>query len=197
MGQEHDPATVWRAQDLYVVDRLSMREVSERVDVAESTLWRWAAKYGWSGKREDLAKTESEIRVKTVEARHKMLLALIDSKDPQVGFAVASLERLALEQAKAARAGEALASRGELPQREILTPADAAAALEEALTLKLRMALADPASLDVKAVANIRSALAMAAEMRAQAGGGVRDEAPRGMARRTREEIERMLGYKV
>lgn len=103
MGREHEPETVWWAQELYCVKRLSFDAVALETGVAASTLKRWAETYGWRAKREELARAEADIRADKLLARSVMLKALIDTKDPQTGFAVASLESLALKEATIAR----------------------------------------------------------------------------------------------
>ena len=69
MGWEHEPGTVWRAQELYCLDHLSFDRVSELTGVATSTLKRWADKYRWRERRDELAQVESEIRFNTVAHR--------------------------------------------------------------------------------------------------------------------------------
>ena len=106
MGWEHEPGTVWRAQKLYCLDRLSFERVSEATGVATSTLKRWADKYHWRERREELAQVESEIRFNTIMGRKAILQRLLEAENgkeaSQVAFAVASLESLALKQAELA-----------------------------------------------------------------------------------------------
>ena len=47
MGWEHEPETVWKAQELYCVDRLSFARVAELTGVSATTLKAWSEKYGW------------------------------------------------------------------------------------------------------------------------------------------------------
>jgi transposase-like protein len=160
-GREHAPETVWRAQELYCVCRLSYAKVSEELGVAESTLKRWGQQYGWREKRADIAQAECDIRADTVLARSVMLKELIEERNPVVGFAVAKLEELALKQAEAERQGRLQEAQAvaEPPRCEIDTPADAAAALKEAIEIKLGRLLASPQGVDLKAVKEIKEAL--------------------------------------
>ena len=100
MGWEHEPGTVWRAQELYCMDRLSFERVSELTGVATSTLKRWADKYRWRERREELAQVESEIRFNTVMGRKAILQRLLEAEDgkeaSQVAFAVANKVGMAL-----------------------------------------------------------------------------------------------------
>ena len=109
MGWEHEPGTVWRAQELYCLERLSFGRVAQLTGVAVSTLKRWADKYRWRERRDELAQVESEIRFNTILGRKAILQRLLEAEDgkeaSQVAFAVASLENLALKQAELAAAG--------------------------------------------------------------------------------------------
>lgn len=165
--REHPPETVFKAQELYCVARMTYREVATEMKVAESTLKRWAAKYGWADKRAAVAQAECDIRADLVLARSAMLKKLIDEQDAQVGFAVSSLESLALKQAEAQRAGALLQLAVETPSREIRTQTEAVAALEDAVELKLNRLLAAPESLDFKTLQDVQKAMAMVADMRA------------------------------
>ena len=94
MGWEHEPGTVWRAQELYCLDRMSFERVAEMTGVATSTLKRWADKYRWRERREELAQVESEIRFNTIMGRKAILQRLLEAEDgkeaSQVAFAVAA-----------------------------------------------------------------------------------------------------------
>ena len=110
MGWEHPPETVWKAQEMYCVDRLSFDRISTIVGVSATTLKTWADKYDWREKREEIAQAESEIRTKTILGRKAVLERLIEATDgkeaSQAAFAVASLEGLALKQQELAAAGK-------------------------------------------------------------------------------------------
>ena len=69
MGWEYEPETVWRAQELYCVDRLSFARVAELTGVSATTLKAWSEKYDWRAKREEIAQAESEIRVNTIKSQ--------------------------------------------------------------------------------------------------------------------------------
>ena len=94
--REHAPETVWKAQDLYCLDRLSFLAVAETLGIADSTLRRWAKQYGWKEKREELARIESERRTDFIKARANMLHRVLDAERAgdaaQAAFGFASLE---------------------------------------------------------------------------------------------------------
>lgn len=111
MGGEHAPETVWRAQELYCVDRLSFDAVAKSLGVADSTVRRWADKFGWRKERDEIAKAESEIRANMVKSRARVLEKLLTAGDGKeasmLAFATNSLERLA-DAREAAKRKEAL-----------------------------------------------------------------------------------------
>ena len=102
MGWEHKPETVWKAQELYCVDRLSFARVAEMTGVSATTLKSWSEKYGWRKKREEIAQAESDIRVNIIMGRKRALDQLLAAEGPKeaasMAFAVSSLEATAMKQ---------------------------------------------------------------------------------------------------
>ena len=120
MGREYPTDTLWRAQELYCVDRLSYAAVAEATGVSATTLKAWGQKYGWARRREEIARAESEIRVNIIKGRQALeqLLAAADAKEAApMAFAVSSLESLALKRLELAAAGiwMRMACRCEMP----------------------------------------------------------------------------------
>ena len=163
MGWEHEPGTKWRAQELYCQDRLTFDRVSELTGVATSTLKRWADKYQWRERREELAQVESEIRFKTVLGRKSILERLLTAEDgkeaSQVAFAVASLESLALKQAELAAAGKIPTFAEPSSRPHIGTRAEAVTALRQAIENKVGMALADPGKINAATIKDVSQCL--------------------------------------
>lgn len=95
------PETVCKAQERYCVDRQSFAQIAAALGISASTVRRWAERQGWDGEREAIAKAEAEIRVNTVKARAFALRRLLEAQSgmeaSQAAFAVAALERLAME----------------------------------------------------------------------------------------------------
>ena len=110
MGREYPTDVLWRAQELYCVDRLSYAAVAEATGVSATTLKSWGQKYAWARRREEIAQAESEIRVNIIKGRQKaleQLLATTDAKEAaSMAFAVSSLESLALKRQELATAGK-------------------------------------------------------------------------------------------
>lgn len=196
MGAEYPPGTVFEAEDLYCVDRLPMRIVSERAGVPESTLWRWADSYDWKSKREEIRKAQSSIRANTIRLRARLIEECLGlgASAPMAVFAAAKMEEVAQAAQKLALEERELQPIDVAALRPLSTPDEAAAALEEALTLKMSMLLRDPAALDLRAVTNIRSALEMVGEMRAKAAAVDKKAEGKGLSENTGREIRKLLG---
>lgn len=99
---EYSPDVVWKAQDLYVIERFSFAKVAERTGVTATTLKNWAKKYNWRQKREEIAQIETESKIDLYRSRQKAIKMLLESGDgkecSQMAFAVSSLENLAIKQ---------------------------------------------------------------------------------------------------
>jgi hypothetical protein len=168
MGWEHETETVWRAQELYCVDRLSFDAVARETGVAASTLKRWSERDGWRAKREEIAKAEADIRAGKVLARAAMLKKLIQTKDAQAAFAVSSLETLALKEAEIAKQGANRAPcNDQSPAVSVNTPAEAIAALRKAVEGKLALLLARPEDVNLRAVQEVQKCLALVGQLEA------------------------------
>ncbi len=171
MGWEHEPGTVWRAQELYCVDRLSFDRVSELVGVSATTLKSWADKYRWREKREELAQAESDIRCNVILGRKAILEQLLHAESgkeaSQVAFAVASLESLALKQAELAAAGK-IPGAAETECPKVSTREEAVKVLRQAVERKVGMALTDPQKISAETIQDIKRCLDLVAELEAQ-----------------------------
>lgn len=199
MGWEYEPETVWKAQELYCVDRLSFARVADLTGVSATTLKAWSEKYGWRGKREEIAQAESDIRVNTIKSRAAALEMLLEAGDgkeaSQMAFAVASLESLALKQQELAAAGK-IPSAAAPARPKIATRADAVAVLRDAVERKLGLALADPVKITTTTVQDVKRCLELVAEL--EAGLPKENEAEeskkRGLSGDMAQSIYRALG---
>ena len=198
MGWEHEPGTVWRAQELYCMDRLSFERVSELTGVATSTLKRWADKYRWRERREELAQVESEIRFNTVMGRKAILQRLLEAEDgkeaSQVAFAVASLESLALKQAEPAAAGKIPSFSEPEARPHIATQADAVAALREAVRNKVGMALSDPGKINAATVQDVKRCLELLGELEARLPKEKEESRDKALSPENAQAIREILG---
>lgn len=199
MGWEYEPETVWKAQELYCVDRLSFARVAELTGVSATTLKAWSDKYDWRAKREEIAQAESDIRVNTIKGRKVALEMLLEAGDggeaSQMAFAVASLESLALKQQELAAAGK-IPSAAAPARPKIATRADAVAVLRDAVEQKLGLALADPVKITTATVQDVKRCLELVAELEASLPKETEPEEAkrRGLSKDTAQSIYRALG---
>lgn len=199
MGREHPTDTLWRAQELYCVDRLSYAAVAEATGVSATTLKAWGQKYDWARKRAEIAEAESEIRVNVVKGRKKALEELLGAENAReasaMAFAVSSLESLAMKQAELMAAGK-IPGAAKAARRKITGKADAIAALREAVEMKLGLALADPEKITTQTVADIKRCLELVGELEATLPkeNAPEEEKKRGLSGNMAESIYRAIG---
>lgn len=186
---EYPAETVFQAQDLYCVDRLTFDEVAARIGVAVSTVKRWGHKYEWRSKREELARLESEIRFNTFRARATMIAKVVDQGGALDAFAVAKLETLVMDQARF-KAEQAQIEAPAAPVK-FENASQAAALLENALERKLGGLLSAPETIDLKAVKEVRDAFALLSEMRGKADS--ESEKQKGLTLETEAKIKKIL----
>lgn len=194
MAFEHEPGTVWKAQELYCVDRLSFDKVATLTGVAASTLKRWADTYRWREKREEIAQAESDIRINTIRARKSVLDKLLQAEGgkeaSQVAFAVASLESLAMKQQELAAQGK-IAARTEAAPVTIATVDDAAAVLKQAVEGRLAHLLAGPEGVTLAAVKEVIACLDMMAKYTRQDAAAA---APTALSAESAQALREALG---
>lgn len=170
MGWEYPSDILWRAQELYCVDRLSYTAVAEATGVSATTLKAWGQKYNWAERRCEIAQTESEIRINIIKGRKKALEQLLAAQDAKeaapMAFAVSSLENLALKRMELAQSGKIPTDAPKI-RHKIATKADAITALREAIELKIGGALADPEKITTTTVQDIKRILELMSEMEA------------------------------
>ena len=193
MGWEHEPETVWRAQELYCVDCLSFERVADITGVAASTLKRWSEKYDWREKREQIARAEAEIRVNKVLSRAKAIEALLARPRADMAFAVQALESLAMKEAEAARKQQEAGQRQET-RVSITTRADAIAALKTAIENKLNALLTAPSAVDLKAVREVSACLDLLDELQAALPQADGTETKSGLDDRLAAGLRKALG---
>ena len=196
MGQEHAPETVWKAQELYCADRLSFDKVAAMVGVAASTLKRWADKYSWREKREELAKAESDIRLNKILARAKTIETLLQNPRADLAFAVSSLETLALKEAEIAMQG-VRAEQEASHEIRIETKQDAIKALREAIEHKLNTLLVSPQALELRQVKDVAASLDLLDELEAALPTDPQNEAKLGLDQKMAASLRKALGLKV
>lgn len=199
MGWEYPSDTLWKAQELYCIDRLSYQAVAEATGVSATTLKAWGQKYDWAKRREEIARAESEIRINIIKGRKKALEQLLAATEPKeaapMAFAVSSLESLALKRMELAASGKIPAGTG-ASRHKVESRADAIAALREAVEMKLGAALADPDKITTATVQDIKRCLDLVGELEASLPkeDAAETENKKGMSENMAESISKALG---
>jgi len=166
-----DQETYKRAEELYVIDGLTLEDVAERTGVPIGTINRWSGKEGWKEKRREFRDADSEITRYTRLTRLKLIKDAMTSLDPQKIYAFAALERAM--QGKESAVAEAMADGDR--NINISTPQEAIAALQEAINLKLNKMLSQPDALSFSGIKEMKQALELVEGMKAKYG--IEDEA--------------------
>lgn len=152
-----------RAEELYVIDGMTLEEVATATGIPERTVQKWSADEGWKTRQKEYRNAASEIRRYTRLTKLKLIKAAMTSLDPQQIYAFAALER------STARTVDGDAATGPaIDAREIKTPEDAVGALQEALERKLNMMLSQPGEISFKAMKDMKGAMALMDEIRAK-----------------------------
>lgn len=188
MGAEYPPETVWKAQELYCVERMTLARVAKILGVSESTVRRWSDRFHWRKEREAIAAAESEIRANTVKSRAFALRKLLESETgkevSQVAFAVARLERLALATVRAEKKGErdpSLEGSISVPENgeenvslpEGICDEERIAVLEQAVNKQIAFLLSHPVPDLSKRVRDIKVALDVLTSLRGKGSGSI------------------------
>lgn len=154
-----------RAEELYVIDGLTLEEVARETGIPERTVQHWSADDGWKLRQKEYQNAAADIRRYTRLTKLKLIKSAMTSLDPQQVYAFAALER-----ATQASSGDyAVAGPGEA--REIATPEDAVEALQEALERKLNLMLSQPGEISLKGMRDMKGAMALMDEMRKKYSG--------------------------
>ncbi len=187
-----------RAEGLYIVDGLTYEQVAAATGVSATQLKRWGADGGWTERRGEYRRELSDIRRGTVQLRAKLLRKVLDSPapDPQDVYAFARIEQVA---AQAASRTKAEAIDGPIvegaEQRAIQTPADAVAALREALDKKINAMLGSPAGVNLAGVKEVKQCLELIGQMQARIADGDDTASAQGMSEdQARFWREKVLG---
>ena len=77
----NDQKREW-AQVLYVQQRLSQKEIAEKVGSSEKTVGTWKEKYGWDALRKSLLVTKQEILRRWYNQIEALTLAIENRKEP-------------------------------------------------------------------------------------------------------------------
>jgi len=159
---------VERAEELYCVDGQTFDAIATLTGVAASSLKRWSERYKWQEKKEQIRQARSSIRTNAIMLRAKLLEKCLTTLEPKDAFAVSSIENVSMKAqelaAKAQNAAQAFQNSDKV--REIKTDAEAIAALEEAVQIKINRMLSNPGQITAASIKELSQIRATIAEMR-------------------------------
>ena len=156
-----DPKVRKRAEELYVVEGMTIEQVAQDTGVTERTLVNWSTEGGWKELQREYQEAARSIKRYTVLTKLKLIKDAMTSLDPQKIYAFAALDRAA----KDCMDGD-IVPLPEAEAREIRTAEDAVAALQEAVEQKLNMMLSRPKNISLSGVRDMKKALELLEEMR-------------------------------
>ena len=184
-----------RAEELYIVDGLTLDQAAKQVGVSAHTVEKWSAENGWKEARREYRQALSDIKRKTVLLRRKLLTQAMNSLDPQQIYAFARLEAVSALPQQNEGGPMRQPDGGEV--REIRTPEDAINALQEALERKLNLMLSQPGEISLKAMKDMKGAMALMDELMAKYGAEPEKETLKGLDKdQARYWLEKVLGVK-
>ena len=150
-----------RAEELYIIDGMTINQVAGAVNVSERTLENWSIEGNWKALQQEYQGALKGIKRYTVLTKLKLIKDAMTSLDPQKIYAFAALERAA----KGNTAEEA-APFSDAEAREIRTAEDAVSALQEAVERKLNIMLSQPKNISLAGVRDMKKALELLEQMR-------------------------------
>jgi len=193
-----DQETRLRAEELFVIDGMTLEDISQELEISDRTLANWSAEGGWKAKRREYRDAAGEIRRYSTLTRLKLIKDAMTSLDPQKIYAFAALEKVATTEPQSHRALEPQEERSEIAEREIKTPQDAINALGDAIEMKLRGMLVRPDALNLGAIKDLKQAMGLLDEMKIKYGVAEKKDKPATDEDRQRlvEEVDNILGVK-
>jgi len=171
------------AKAMYVTDGMTYDQVAAGTGVSVAQLKRWGADEGWTDAKKEYRQALSSIKQNTVRLRAALLKTALDSQDPQSVYAFAAIE-------KAVSAGKKNAARPApcAPERikDINTPEQAVDALQEVVQLKLNKMLAQPDTLELSQVKELKQTMELIEKMKTKYAPDANED-PRMTAERLKE----------
>lgn len=209
-GQPHDMKQIaydaWRGCGQNLVETARALKRDHNFTVTRQTLASWRDEYDWEGRA---ARAEAEAGKTEDICTEKGIMAIMSRQvqrytdyfeqlppgkmDNQAGFAFASLCNSLLTNLRKGSRPAGASAPADL--RQITTPAEAIAALGEAVQAKINLALADPAALDLKGIKDMKQALDLLACMQAEYAPAS-SEKPKELSEDARRVIREIYGLK-
>jgi hypothetical protein len=155
-----------RAEELFIIDGLTLQEVAGQMAISERTLANWSSEGEWVQRRREYQNAARDIKYYGKMTRLKLIKDAMTSLDPQKIYAFATLERTLAEPKAELGNPKSEAGDQKLENIAISTPQEAITALQEAIDAKLRGMLARPEALNLSAIKELKQAMEMIDGMR-------------------------------
>jgi len=97
MAKEHDLEIRFQAEEMFVEQRLTHEDISDRLDIGLSTVKRWSVDGNWKTLREEYFERRRMLKSNLAKLRENMMERAASNLDPQDVYAVIRLEKLARE----------------------------------------------------------------------------------------------------
>lgn len=91
----HDPEIRQTALDLYVMDGMTLEQISQNLEVPERTVQKWSTEDGYKTLRAEHKAANRNLRLNLLELRKQMMAKAARELNSQDVFAVIRLEKLA------------------------------------------------------------------------------------------------------
>jgi hypothetical protein len=146
------------AEDMYVVDGLTLEAVAARLPVSVTSLSNWKQEGEWDRLRAELAASQAKIKRDSLLLREKLIKNALEAGKPQAVYAFCTLEATL---ARISGKGVADGPRAPLQEavRQIKTPQEAITVLEEILELKLNRMMVEPELLTLAGIKDVKQCL--------------------------------------
>lgn len=83
MGESYAFKVVEKAEEMYVVQGYTLDEIAAQLDIARSTIYRWASQNSWTSKKKKYRKLKSQCKISLMILYQKMLEKAARSLDIQ------------------------------------------------------------------------------------------------------------------
>lgn len=180
--QKNDTDLVEAAEELYVLEGLSLEQCARRCGVSVARIRRWAtaSSPNWLERRREYRRARIQVRRGLMLAKARLMESLLADEDPRKATAFVALVRAERDMRDVLSVYGDMAVTGP-EDRLIHSPQEAVAALEEAIGRRLRALLSGLARVDLAAVKDLAAALSLTERLKAQydtdADTGLSDEA--------------------
>lgn len=164
----HEFDTRQQAEELYILEGMTLDQVASRVDIPARTVEEWSRVDGWVDKRKEYRRALGEIKRNTVLYRLNLLKEAMTTLHPQHAFAVSAMEKLAAERRAEGEEQRVKSAeqKGEADMREISTPQEAVSALQEAIQRRLNTLLTEPGTVTLKSIKELKDCLSMVDQLK-------------------------------